>query len=189
MKVLRVLNRQRTMALDTRLLRAILLHVLRKLRPKDSFQLAIHVVNGEEITALNETFLRHEGPTDVITFDYREYVEGADSGRPPCRSRPAGNESARTDPRGAKRGELTSPVSELHGEVFVCIDEAVRQARRFRTTWQAELVRYAVHGILHLDGHDDLETENRRKMKREENRLVRMLCDYFAFGQLQRNIH
>ena len=41
------------------------------------------------------------------------------------------------------------------GKSFVCLDEAVRQARRFHTTWQSELVRYVVHGVLHLLGYDD----------------------------------
>ena len=30
-------------------------------------------------------------------------------------------------------------------------------ARQFRTTWWTELVRYVIHGMLHLAGHDDLE--------------------------------
>src|SRR4051794_37334727 len=32
----------------------------------------------------------------------------------------------------------------LQGEIFVCMDEALIQAARFKTTWQAELVRYVV---------------------------------------------
>ena len=43
----------------------------------------------------------------------------------------------------------------LHGEIFICVDEAVWQARKFRTSWQSEIVRYLVHGVLHLLGHDD----------------------------------
>lgn len=62
---------------------------------------------------------------------------------------------------------------DLHGELFICVDEAIRQARRFRTTWQDELLRYAIHGILHLLGHDDLNPAARRRMKAEENRLLR----------------
>ena len=46
---------------------------------------------------------------------------------------------------------------ELVGEIFVCVDEALIQARQFRTSWQSELVRYIVHGVLHLLGHDDTD--------------------------------
>jgi probable rRNA maturation factor len=63
----------------------------------------------------------------------------------------------------------------MHGEIFVCVAEAERQAKLFRTDWLSEVVRYVVHGILHLTGHDDLQPMARKKMKREENRLVRKI--------------
>ena len=72
----------------------------------------------------------------------------------------------------------------IHGELFVCVDDAVAQAKEFRTTWQSEVVRYVVHGVLHLLGHDDLKPALRRKMKREENRLVRRLARRFEFGEI-----
>ena len=68
-----------------------------------------------------------------------------------------------------------STPERLFGEMFICVAEAERQAKAFGTTWQAELRRYVIHGILHLRGYDDLEPAKRRVMKREENRLVRKL--------------
>src|SRR5205085_111803 len=50
----------------------------------------------------------------------------------------------------------------LQGEIFICLSEAVAQARRFRTTWPEELTRYLVHGLLHLSGYDDLKPALRR---------------------------
>lgn len=64
----------------------------------------------------------------------------------------------------------------LHGEIFICLDLAVTQARQFRTTWQQELARYAIHGVLHLCGYDDLRAPERRRMKREENRVLRQIA-------------
>jgi ssRNA-specific RNase YbeY (16S rRNA maturation enzyme) len=46
------------------------------------------------------------------------------------------------------------------------------------------LVRYVAHGVLHLLGHDDLKPDLRRRMKREENRLVRILSARFALSKL-----
>jgi probable rRNA maturation factor len=105
------------------------------------YSLAINFVDAISITRLNETWLRHGGSTDVITFDYR-------------------------DP--ANPGFLA-------GEVFVCVEEAVRQAARFKTTWRREIARYLIHGVLHLCGYDDQTAVARRKMKREENRLLARL--------------
>ena len=75
-------------------------------------------------------------------------------------------------------------LTSLSGEIFVCLDEAIRQARRFRTSWQSELVRYVVHGILHLCGYDDQEPLARRRMKRTEDRLVKQLATRFEFQRL-----
>lgn len=74
----------------------------------------------------------------------------------------------------------------IAGEVFICVPVAVAQAKEFRTTWQAEVVRYLVHSILHLCGHDDLKPAARRKMKLIENRLVRQLSRRFKLTALGR---
>jgi probable rRNA maturation factor len=145
-------NRQRVRPLDLRLLRRIVRALLLEAWPEGQFDLAIYVVAAPEMTRLNETFLQHQGSTDVITFDY------ADSAAP----------------------EL------LHGELFICVDEALIQARRFRTTWQSELVRYAVHGVLHLLHYDDRASHARRRMKAAEDDLVRRLARQFAFRTLSR---
>ena len=77
-------------------------------------------------------------------------------------------------------------ASFLHGEIFICVDEAILQARRFRTNWQSELVRYLIHGVLHLLGHDDHRPAARRRMKREEDRLLRSMAARFALSRLAR---
>jgi probable rRNA maturation factor len=72
----------------------------------------------------------------------------------------------------------------LAGDIFVCVDEAAVQARKFRTSWQSEVVRYVVHGILHLRGYDDTGADARRKMKAAEDKLVRGLSTRFNFLRL-----
>ncbi len=72
---------------------------------------------------------------------------------------------------------MTRPT--LHGEIFICVDEAIAQARKYAPRWQSEIVRYVIHGILHLLGHDDSRPAARRRMKREENRLLRRLAGKF----------
>lgn len=74
----------------------------------------------------------------------------------------------------------------LAGEIVVCVAEAVSQAGRFRTTWPSELIRYLVHGVLHLQGYNDLRPGPRAQMKRAENRLLRALALRFPLRQLGR---
>jgi rRNA maturation RNase YbeY len=78
-----------------------------------------------------------------------------------------------------------SQAKGLSGEIFVCVDEAVKQAPRYRTTWQKELVRYTLHGVLHLTGYDDKTAAARQKMKREEDRLMRRLATRFSLERIK----
>ena len=143
-----IANRARTgRKLDLRLLKKIIAAALEELDIKEA-ELGIVLIGAREMALLNEEFLGHEGPTDVITFDYSE-----------------------------KR-------KQLHGEVFVCVEIADKQAKEFGTSRQSEVVRYVVHGILHLMGHDDLQAAARKKMKREEGRLVRALSRRFPLSKL-----
>lgn len=174
-RTLSVRNRQRTRGVDTRLLRRIALWALDEEFHDAEFEVGIHVVGAEEMALLNETFLRHEGSTDVITFDHRDNVGQAS--RLPHRAQRDGRSSP--SPMGRR-----DACPALHGEIFLCLDDAVKQAPRFRTTWQGELVRYLLHGLLHLHGFDDRSPTVRRKMKRQENRLLRLAAAQFPLKQL-----
>lgn len=64
---------------------------------------------------------------------------------------------------------------EIEGEIVISVDTARRQARRFKVTATEELLRYAIHGVLHLRGYDDDTPARRRRMRREENRVLAIL--------------
>ena len=74
----------------------------------------------------------------------------------------------------------------MHGEIFISVPDAVQQAREFRTTWTEELVRYLIHGLLHLRGYDDLQPALRRVMKREEQRVLRLVAAQFDLREIGR---
>jgi len=145
-------NRQRERKINLPALKKILRSFLKEFaatrgdsNPLAEYDLGIHLVNAIEIERLHQTWLHHQGSTDVITFDY-------------C------------DPAQPQR---------LAGDIFVCVSVAIAQAKTFKTTWQSELVRYVVHGILHLAGFDDRTTKKRTEMKRVENHWIRVLSRQF----------
>ena len=152
---LALLNRQRAKRINLRKLREITEAALEELGIS-GWKLAFHFVGAKRMAQINKSHLNHDGPTDVITFDY------ADCPRP----------------------QTPDPRPELHGEIFICVAVAVTQAREFGTTWQSEIVRYIVHALLHLCGYDDLNPKARREMKQHENRLVRKLSGEFRFASL-----
>jgi probable rRNA maturation factor len=166
-----IANRQRTRQINTRLLKQIVGALFDELKIAEA-ELGINLVGAKEMARVNWQFLQHEGSTDVITFDYSEKVAQASR---LCKA---------SLTREIRRRDA---CATLCGELFICLDEAQAQAKSFKTTWQAEVVRYIVHGVLHLLGHDDLKPELRRKMKREENRLVRRLEKRFSLAQLSRS--
>ena len=172
LRVLVLRNRHRLRRVDLRLLRRIVQALLCETWPDGNFDLAFYLVSAPEITRLNEKFLQHAGSTDVITFDYTEKAGPA--------SRLA-SFKVREPPCGDRRKAF---CTLLHGEIFICLDAAVSQSPRFGATWQDELVRYAVHGLLHLLGYDDQNARVGRKMKKAEDTLVRRLATRFDFQQL-----
>jgi probable rRNA maturation factor len=161
-------NRQRAQKIDLRRLEKITAAALEELEITRA-ELGIVLTGAKEMASLNEKFLGHEGPTDVITFDYEE---------PEFKSQNSEAGGQRPKTRKQKRETL------LHGEIFICVEEAQRQAKEFGTSWPSELVRYVVHGILHLTGQDDLKPLARKKMKRMEGRIVGKLSRRFALSKL-----
>ena len=147
-----IANRQRVKKINAHLLKEIVSTALADLEIEHC-ELEINLVATAEMAALNETFLKHEGSTDVITFDYSE-------------------------------GKKLRHNVGVSGEIFICIDDAIQQAKTFKPNWQSEIVRYAVHGILHLLGYDDLKPDLRRKMKRRENSLMSLLSKRFSLAKI-----
>ncbi len=156
-RVLLFRSRQHTRTLALPMLRRLTRHVLENEFGVTDYELGLHFVPPEEMARVNERFLQHTGSTDVITFDH-------------------------SPPHGAP----ASGTPRLHGEIFICVADAVKQAREFRTTWQLEVVRYIIHGLLHLRGHDDLKPAARKVMKREEHRLLKQAAACFPIHSLTR---
>jgi ssRNA-specific RNase YbeY (16S rRNA maturation enzyme) len=65
-------NRHPTRRVDLRLLRRMAQALLQDTQPNGGYDLGVCLVAAPEMTHLNETFLRHQGSTDVITFQYME---------------------------------------------------------------------------------------------------------------------
>jgi len=72
------------------------------------------------------------------------------------------------------RDDPESPAIE--GEIVVSADTAAREAERRGLDAKEELTRYIVHGVLHLLGMDDRTPSDRRRMRREEDRVLAALA-------------
>lgn len=60
----------------------------------------------------------------------------------------------------------------IDGEIFISIDDAQANSKKFKVSLSNELNRLVIHGILHLLGYNDLVISDKKVMKRLENRLL-----------------
>ena len=118
------------------------------LPPNTPTELAVILVDDEEITSINEQYLQHEGPTDVISFDYLDDF----------------------DPQTV---DENCPFTV--GELYISLDTALRQGQEYGKTLNEELLLYIAHGILHLCGYDDHNEEDIKNMRQAEQRVLTQL--------------
>lgn len=71
----------------------------------------------------------------------------------------------------------------LSGEIYLCLSVARRQANLRHISIRHELLLYAVHGILHLCGYDDLTPRKCHAMHKEEDRILEKLGLGPVFGR------
>jgi len=61
------------------------------------------------------------------------------------------------------------------GDVCVSVDTALAYAQKHDLPFAEELLRYVIHGWLHLAGYDDLQPRKKRRMRAAEERALKLL--------------
>lgn len=104
------------------------------------------------IQELNRTWRGKDKATDVLSFSQ---VEGEATGGLP---------------------ERVAVSLGMLGDVVISADTAGRQAVAIGHSFEDEVRRLLVHGVLHLLGHDHVHGGwQAKRMKQEEQRLLRLL--------------
>ena len=101
--------------------------------------------NDEKILEVNRQYLQHDYYTDIITFDYSDDAL------------------------------LTGRKDTISGDLFISLDTVRTNAEQQGTTYDEELHRVIIHGILHLCGINDKGPGEREIMEREENKALALL--------------
>lgn len=110
-----------------------------------------------EMTRLNFDHMGEREPTDVLAFPLHEWViEGRHS-------------------RMADDDGLGPPGPLLLGDVVLDVDQAVRQASEGSWSVPEELALLAIHGSLHLLGHDHAEMDEEQVMRSIERSVLTTL--------------
>jgi probable rRNA maturation factor len=69
----------------------------------------------------------------------------------------------------------TDVITFQHGEIFISVETAERQAIGLGNTFDYELRVYIIHGLLHLAGYDDLTEPGFEEMAQLQDDLLRQV--------------
>ncbi len=91
-------------------------------------QVDVSIVGNRKITELNESRLKHEGTTDVLSFPQHEKNQLEDF-------------------------PLPEGIPPFLGDVVICFPVAVQAAQRYGKLVDDQLCFYLEHGLMHLLGY------------------------------------
>ncbi len=111
-----------------------------------------------EMERLNFDHMGERGPTDVLSFPLHEWALDGD------------RLSHIADDDG-----FAPPGPLLLGDVVIDLDQALRQAAEGDWGVAEELVLLAIHGTLHLLGHDHAELDEEERMRALEHQVLGVL--------------
>jgi probable rRNA maturation factor len=120
-------------------------------------EVELSLVADPEMARLNFDHMGEREPTDVLSFPLHEWeVEEASS-------------------RLAEDDGISPPGALLLGDVVIDVDQAVRQSAVGEWSVVEEMVLLAIHGTLHLVGHDHAEMDEEQAMRGIEHQVLTAL--------------
>ena len=123
-----------------------------------SAEVEITLCGDVEMTRLNFDHMGERGPTDVLSFPLHEWT--VESGH---------SHFADEEGRMPESGPL------VLGDVVIDVDQAVRQAAEGDWSVPEEMALLAIHGTLHLLGHDHDDADGETAMREAEHQTLTIL--------------
>ncbi len=127
---------------------------------KCPYEAEVNVVltGNEEIREINRRFRQVDKPTDVLSFPALEYGTPSDFGQV---------EEDFADCFNPESGEL------MLGDVMISVDKVLEQAEKYGHSPARELAFLTAHSMLHLCGYDHMEEEERLRMERKQEEILK----------------
>ena len=113
-------------------------------------ELSVVITDDRVVQELNRTYRGVDATTDVLAFALADESQSLPF--------------------------VTAPDGILHlGEVLLSYPQAERQAKERGHPLERELGLLVIHGVLHLLGYDDEDSENEQKMRAMEEKLLALI--------------
>jgi probable rRNA maturation factor len=113
--------------------------------------------SDEFLLGINKQYLNHDTYTDIITFDYTEGTQSAAHPSTPLRG-------------------TAQDKEQISGDIFISIDRVKENAEKFspssgsgQASFEDELHRVIIHGVLHLLGYKDKTKIAKAEMTKQED--------------------
>jgi probable rRNA maturation factor len=139
-------------------------------------ELSILFVDQAHIGELNQRFMGHTGPTDVLSFPIDAADLGTDRSVGPTSSDAVIEivKDVAASGTGPFDRHLVDPDDQplLLGDVVICPAVAAAQAEGHAGTYDDEIALLIVHGVLHVLGMDHATDDQRIAMQDRERRLL-----------------
>ncbi len=74
-----------------------------------------------------------------------------------------------------RRDKVTDVLAFDYGEIFICLPQAKRQAKKLGHSLKNELATLLIHGILHLAGYEDETSKDRERMTKMQENIWRKI--------------
>lgn len=116
---------------------------------------------------MNKEYLNHDTYTDIITFDYSSQDLAKNNSR---FSTPLEVTPKRANPKAIK---TSAPIS---GDIFISVDRVQENADKFSKSFEDELHRVIIHGVLHLLGYKDKTKIAKAEMTKQEDLCLKALA-------------
>jgi probable rRNA maturation factor len=68
----------------------------------------------------------------------------------------------------------TDVITFPYGEILICPAVAAENAAKYAVSVDREVVLYAIHGLLHLNGYDDISTDSARRMRSKQANILKV---------------
>ena len=65
--------------------------------------------------------------------------------------------------------------NQINGDIFISVERVKENASKFNTTFENELHRVIIHGVLHYCGYKDKSAEHAKVMREKENHYLSQL--------------
>lgn len=152
----------RTFKLNASSIKRMSLHIC-QLLGLEHLGLSIRFVGLSEISRLNQHFRQMAKPTDVLSFPLLEWKSR------PTLAKPFSSPSSTK----AKLSPL--PFDSLLGEIVICPHKALKNAKSIGHDLDREVCFLLIHGILHLCGHDHMESHEEKIMLEQQKQILSKL--------------